>query len=51
MAYGRISPKIKTTVVDIRIAKLEGIIASKNIGKLSIDNALHKSKVANNKCF
>lgn len=35
----------------MRMAKLEGIIASKNIGKLSIDNALHKRRVANNKCF
>ena len=45
------SPNINTTVVEIIIANVAGIIASKNIGKDSIAKALDNNKVANSKCF
>jgi hypothetical protein len=50
-ACGRISPKIKTNVVDIMIAQEEGTKASKNIGSDSIANALHSNNVDNKRCL
>ena len=44
-ACGIISPKNRTHVTEIMIAQTEGTIASRNIGKASIANALHNNKV------
>jgi hypothetical protein len=50
-AYGRISPKIKTKVVDIMIAQAEGTKASRKMGNDSIAKALHNKRVESKRCL
>lgn len=48
-AWGRTYPKTTTAVVDIMIAKYNGTILSKNMGKASSARAFASSKVDNKK--